>query len=93
MPQYRAKAEGATRLAKGGSPVCNAGDFIGYPRRFIRFIWPHEAEGVKEKMKIEKEPLLEQLHRWQGQELGTARALLGEVIELVEQQPEKEEEP
>ncbi len=44
-------------------------------------------------MYIEKETLLQQLHRWKGQELGTARALLGEVIELVEQQPEKEEEP
>ena len=43
-------------------------------------------------MKIEREPLLEQLRRWQAQELGTARALLGEVIELVEQQPEKEPE-
>ena len=44
-------------------------------------------------MYIEKEALLQQLRRWQAQELGTARALLEEVIELVEQQPEKEEEP
>lgn len=41
-------------------------------------------------MYIEKEALLEQLRRWQAQELGTARALLGEVIDLVERQPEKE---
>lgn len=38
-------------------------------------------------MNIKKEFLLEQLRRWRVQELGAARALLGEVIDLVERQP------
>lgn len=49
-------------------------------------------EANKEKVAA-YDRLIELLEAWRNQEKGLTRALLGEVIELVEQQPEKEEEP